>query len=316
MNDNISGTKVVKKKSSFRKFLHYLGRVTLGVVVALILFVITAKIMSGSNTAPPGEAMSVADNQKYIFGYVVVYGMFTLVLAGIAFFAKRFRATALTVIGFLVLGGLGGAAVLVYDTPALKRYDAVATANRCVALVSTPTGHGTGFSIKKGYLVTNYHVIEGAESVNVHYSADSVPAVVGFSKEMDIAVLKITEDIPTCRWADSESITAGTELYAVGWPYNPYGLPTTTKGIYSRSISANEAANLGLSNSEFIQTDTSINPGNSGGPLSNSIGVIGINSARLSFGDNTDIPEGIAYAIGSKSAQPFVDKTILDYEKK
>lgn len=315
MNNHTSSIETGKKRTVIRKMLHYLGRICLGVVIAVIFFVITAMIMRGSVTTP-GEAMSVADNQKYIFGYVVVYGFLTLLLTGVLFFLKRFRVTALTVVLFLVLGGLGGAAVLVYDTPSAARYDALKMASSCVALVVTDGGHGTGFSTNTGYLVTNYHVIEGAKSLSVHYSKDTAPLVAGFSKELDVAVLKISEDIPVCRWADSDKISAGSELYAVGWPYNPYGAPTLTKGIYSRTISSRDAVQvLGLSNSEYIQTDAVINPGNSGGPLSNSIGVIGINSGRLSSNDSSNIPEGIGYAISSNWARSFVDSTIASYKK-
>ena len=316
MNNHTPNIEGDKKRTIIRRMLHYLGRICLGVLIAFIFFAITAKIMSGSVTTP-GEAMSATDTQKYIFGYVIIYGIFTLLLAGVSFALKRFRATALTVVLFLVLGGLGGAAVVVYDTPSAARYDALQRANSCVALVITESGHGTGFSTNTGYLVTNYHVIDGANNLSVHYSKSTVPVIAGFSKEMDIAVLKISEDIPVCRWADSDKISAGSELYAVGWPYNPYGSSTTTKGIYSRTISPSDAVEvLGLSNNEYIQTDTVINPGNSGGPLSNSLGVIGINSGKLSSGGSSDIPEGIGYAISSNWAKSFVDNAISAYEKR
>ncbi len=312
-NHDIDTEKCVKKHT--KKRLHKTKRIVLGFVIGIIYFVITAKIMSPSVTS--GEAMSATDNQKYIFGFVVIYGLLTLIFTGILFYIKRYRIAALIVILLWVFGGLAGAAVLVYDTPSAVRYDALKSANSCVALLVTDSGYGTGFSTKSGFLVTNYHVVEGASSLKVHYSKDTTPIVAGFSKEMDITVLKISENIPLCRWADSSSIKVGAELYVVGWPYNPYGSPTVTKGIYSRTISSNDAVNvLGLSNSEYIQTDAVINPGNSGGPLSDSRGVVGINTAKLSSSDNSDVPEGIGYAISSNWAKTFVDNTISSYEHK
>ncbi len=317
MDNQDSKAKEDIKKNVHKKRFHKTKRIFLGIFIALVFFVITAKIMSPSVTTP-SEVMSTSDNQRYIFGFVVVYGFLTAILASILFYKKIYRITAIIVIIFLILGGIGGAAVLIYDTPSLARYNAVKAANSCVALVITDeNSYGTGFSTKSGYLITNYHVIEGSAGLKVHYSKDTTPVVAGYSKEMDIAVLRISENIPLCKWADSSKIEAGSELYAVGWPYNPYGTPTVTKGIYSRTISSGDAVKLlGLSNSEYIQTDAVINPGNSGGPLSNDLGVVGINTAKLSSEDSSDIPEGIGYAISSNWAKTFVDNTITSYENK
>src|SRR5680860_657928 len=106
MDNHHSGTEEKHIKTVPRKRFHKIKRISLGIIIALIFFVVAAKIMSPSVTTP-GEAMSMADNQKYIFGFVVVYGLLTTILAGILFYKRIYRTTAIIVIIFLVLGGLG-----------------------------------------------------------------------------------------------------------------------------------------------------------------------------------------------------------------
>jgi len=141
------------------------------------------------------------------------------------------------------------------------------------------TALGTGFIIDAdGYVVTNAHVVEGADDVKVKLADDrEFPAdIVGRDPKLDLALLKIrgASGLPVAVLGSSESLRVGEHVLAVG---NPFGLGhTVTLGIVSakaRSIGAGPY-------DDFIQTDASINPGNSGGPLFNWRGeVVGINTA-------------------------------------
>ncbi len=163
---------------------------------------------------------------------------------------------------------------------------------------------GSGFIISPdGYVLTNNHVIEGAEKVTValsdqhRYKAE----IVGADKETDVAVLKINagNDLPTIPLGNSDSIMVGDWVMAVGNPFPNLGLDrTVTVGVVSakgRQGLTFGASDENPSYQNYIQTDASINPGNSGGPLVNLQGeAIGINSAIASpSGGNV----GIGFAI-------------------
>ena len=166
---------------------------------------------------------------------------------------------------------------------------------------------GSGFIIDaKGIVVTNNHVIKGAEDilVRVNGGKEYKVTIIGSDPLSDIAVLKMeTKDkfIPV-KFGDSDKARIGDWVIAIG---NPFGLGgTVTSGI----ISARNRS-IGLSRYEdFIQTDASINQGNSGGPLFNMDGdVIGINTAILS---PTGASSGIGFAIPSNSAKRVIDQLI------
>ena len=171
---------------------------------------------------------------------------------------------------------------------------------------------GSGFIINKnGTVITNNHVIKGAEDIFVRVNGDKEykAKIVGTDPLSDLAVLKIqSEDkfIPV-KFGDSDKARIGDWVIAIG---NPFGLGgTVTSGI----ISARNRS-IGLSRYEnFIQTDASINQGNSGGPLFNLDGdVIGINTAIL--GQSGSI--GIGFAIPSNSAKRVIDQLIKFGETK
>jgi serine protease Do len=159
-------------------------------------------------------------------------------------------------------------------------------------------GSGSGVIIdRRGYIVTNNHVVGGADEVEVRLSDKRkfIGKVVGKDPDTDLAVVKIETDanLPTVNWGDSGKVKVGQWVMAVG---NPFGLDrTVTVGV----ISALGRENVQLSRYEdFLQTDASINPGNSGGPLFNIKGeVIGINTAIINFA------QGIGFAIPSNMAQ-------------
>ncbi len=160
------------------------------------------------------------------------------------------------------------------------------------------TSLGSGFIVdSSGFVVTNNHVIEGADEINVILNDDkSLPAkVIGRDSKTDLALLKVetTKPLPATRWGDSGVLRVGDWVIAIG---NPFGLGgSVTAGIVSargRDIHAGPY-------DDFIQTDASINKGNSGGPMFNMKGeVIGVNTAIYS-------PSGGSIGIGfaSPSAQ-------------
>lgn len=165
------------------------------------------------------------------------------------------------------------------------------------------TALGSGFIISAdGYIVTNNHVVEGADKVTVKLNGDKsagLPArIVGTDEETDLALLKVEskDKLPVLKFGNSDAMEVGDWVVAIG---NPFGLSNTvTAGILSakgRDIHSGPFDN-------FLQTDASINPGNSGGPLINMEGeVIGINTAISANG------QGIGFAIPSNLASRVID---------
>ena len=156
---------------------------------------------------------------------------------------------------------------------------------------------GSGFIITEdGYVVTNYHVVSGASSVQVTlYNGDTYDAtVIGGDSDYDVAVLKINASgLQPVTLGESADVNVGDTVLAIG---NPLGELTfsMSQGIVS---SCDRAINVDGTPFNMIQVDCSINPGNSGGPLFNSYGeVIGIVSAKYSSYSNTTV-EGIGFAI-------------------
>ncbi|MGX5172687.1 DegQ family serine endoprotease [Aliikangiella sp. IMCC44653] len=173
-------------------------------------------------------------------------------------------------------------------------------------------GSGVIVDAKKGIVITNYHVIKGADEVRVslidgrHYTAE----VLGNDPELDIAILKIdAENLAAVNLGDSEILEVGDFVVAIG---NPFGLgQTVTTGI----VSALGRTGLGIEGYEnFIQTDASINPGNSGGALVNLRGeLIGINTAIIApSGGNV----GIGFAIPMDMVKSSMDQIIETGEVK
>tara|TARA_Y100000590_G_scaffold26684_1_gene30038 strand:+ start:237 stop:1643 length:1407 start_codon:yes stop_codon:yes gene_type:complete len=165
---------------------------------------------------------------------------------------------------------------------------------------------GSGFIIdENGIVITNNHVIQGAEDIVVRVNGDMdfKAKVLGADPGMDLAVLQIESDekFKPVKFGNSDNARIGDWVIAIG---NPFGLGgTVTAGI----ISARNRS-IGLSRYEdYIQTDASINQGNSGGPLFNMNGdVVGINTAIL--GQSGSI--GIGFAIPSNSARKVIDQLI------
>ncbi|MBQ4583177.1 MAG: trypsin-like peptidase domain-containing protein [Oscillospiraceae bacterium] len=165
---------------------------------------------------------------------------------------------------------------------------------------------GSGFIVTAdGYIVTNYHVVEGASSIAVDmYNGDTYKAaLVGGDPDYDLAVLKIEgKDLPVVTLGDSTKVNVGDTVLAIG---NPLGELTFSQSRGSVS-SANRAINVDGTPFNMIQVDASINPGNSGGPLMNLYGeVIGIVSAKYSSYANT-VVEGLGFAIPISDVQAII----------
>jgi serine protease Do len=160
---------------------------------------------------------------------------------------------------------------------------------------------GSGMIVdKKGFILTNNHVVDGATKVQVTMNGEQNPytaKVVGVDEETDLAVLKIEvgHDLPVAKLGNSDGIQVGDWVLAIG---NPFGFlqGSVTAGI----ISAKDRGNVGQQFQRFIQTDAAINPGNSGGPLVDMAGqVIGINTAIITGGHGN---EGVGFALPSNTA--------------
>lgn len=168
---------------------------------------------------------------------------------------------------------------------------------------------GSGVIVnKQGYILTNNHVIAGADEIQVvlNDGRGAAAQVVGRDPETDLAVLKISLDnLPSITFGQSDVLRVGDVVLAIG---NPFGVgQTVTQGI----VSATKRSHLGISTFEnFIQTDAAINPGNSGGALINAAGeLVGINTAIYSRSGGS---QGVGFAIPT-SLVKTVMKQILEF---
>lgn len=150
--------------------------------------------------------------------------------------------------------------------------------------INTNKGLGSGFFIDKGILVTNYHVIENVneiEVVNYKNKKYGVTSILGYDKDLDIAILSINSSKNDYLTFNTHGVTVGEEVYAMG---SPLGLTDTfSNGIVTNSKRVIDGV-------KYIQTNASISMGNSGGPLLNAYGeVIGIITATYSSGQNLNL---------------------------
>ncbi|MBA3016005.1 MAG: trypsin-like peptidase domain-containing protein [Proteobacteria bacterium] len=161
-----------------------------------------------------------------------------------------------------------------------------------------PQGTGSGFIWdSEGHIVTNYHVVEGANRVDVTLNDGKSfkASVIGVSPEKDIAVLFVNapvESLPPIIIGESRNLLVGQKVFAIG---NPFGLDhTMTSGIVS-ALGREIKSVTGQTIRDVIQTDAAINPGNSGGPLLDSAGrLVGVNTAIYS---QTGESAGIGFAV-------------------
>jgi serine protease Do len=159
---------------------------------------------------------------------------------------------------------------------------------------------GSGVIVdKKGYILTNNHVVNGATKIQVQLNGESTKhtaKVIGTDDETDLAVLKIEadRDLPVAKLSNSDGVHVGDWVLAIG---SPFGLrATVTAGI----VSAKDRGGVGGQFQHFLQTDAAINPGNSGGPLVDMAGqVIGINTAIVTQSTGY---QGVGFALPSNTA--------------
>jgi len=180
------------------------------------------------------------------------------------------------------------------------------------------TATGSAFVIDdEGHLMTNAHVVENAESVEVKLGGEDGETldakVLGSDPSTDVALLEVTPPeggLQALELADSEGVSVGDPAVAIG---NPFGLDNTaTAGIVS-GIQREINAPNGFTISDAIQTDAPINPGNSGGPLLDAAGrVVGINSQIESAGGQGNV--GIGFAVPINTAKDVADQILDDGE--
>lgn len=177
-----------------------------------------------------------------------------------------------------------------------------------VVQVRTPSGLGSGFFInEEGYLITNFHVIEGETQISIevyHQKKGELDRksykqvrIIAMNKFADLALLKVDDkDAPLFSWVllgDSAALAVGERVFAIG---SPLGLErTVTEGIVSTKTRQ-------MQGELYLQTTAQINPGNSGGPLFNMRGeVVGVTNMKLAFG------EGLGFAIPMESVKYFLN---------
>jgi serine protease Do len=177
-----------------------------------------------------------------------------------------------------------------------------------VVQVRTPSGLGSGFFINdQGYLITNFHVIEGETQISVevyHQKNGELDRktykqvrIIAMNKFADLTLLKVEDkDAPLFSWVllgESDSLAVGERVFAIG---SPLGLErTVTEGILSTKTRQ-------MQGELYLQTTAQINPGNSGGPLFNMRGeVVGVTNMKLAFG------EGLGFAIPIESVKYFLN---------
>jgi len=169
-------------------------------------------------------------------------------------------------------------------------------------------GMGSGVIFDpKGYILTNNHVIEGAEKIDVTLTSSEVlrGKRVGACASDDVAVIKVdSKNLPAAELGNSDELRVGQTVFAIGNPFGLQGEPTVTKGVIS-AVKRSIKSERGLIEN-LVQTDASINPGNSGGPLVDVKGrVVAINTAIVPFA------QGIGFAIPVNGAKRCANEIIM-----
>jgi serine protease Do len=215
----------------------------------------------------------------------------------------------------LVSQRLGASVVhvnLLRDQATVEQYEKFMGRNNPIARYE---GQGSGFIVDPdGLILTNYHVISENGRIEVTLSdGRQVPGeIVGFDAKTDLAVLRVkANNLLPVEWGDSDTVSVGTPVWAVG---SPYGLhQTVTFGIISgmhrldlRGTRYSENVKGDAAYGDLMQSDVAVNPGNSGGPLVNSMGqVVGVNAAILG-----ESYRGISFSIPSRVAKRVAESLI------
>ena len=221
--------------------------------------------------------------------------------------------------------GRGGSGVVVpADGSAMTPAQLYASQVNSVVAISTTiqsgyssgSSSGSGFILTEdGYVITNYHVVEDATSIDVvmHDGTEYPAELVGKDSNNDLAVLKIeATGLPAATLGSSRDLVIGDMVVAIG---NPLGELASTQTVgYVSGIDREVSTGGSITTISMIQTDAAINPGNSGGPLFNMYGqVIGITTAKYSgtTGSGASI-EGIGFAIPIDDVEPLIND-LIDY---
>lgn len=198
--------------------------------------------------------------------------------------------------------------VLTTPPPERSVREMAAMVGESVVQVRTPGGLGSGFFInEEGYLITNFHVIEGETQISIEFYPKKTGQmerknfkkvkIIAMNKFADLALLKVEDKedtvIPFVPLAGDDSMSVGDRVFAIG---SPLGLErTVTEGIVSTKTRV-------IQGTLYLQTTAQINPGNSGGPLFNLHGeVIGVTNMKITFG------EGLGFAIPADAVTYFLD---------
>lgn len=181
-------------------------------------------------------------------------------------------------------------------------------------LAENQEGMGSGIIInEQGYILTNYHVINGAQEVKIIFNdkKEVSAKVINYDSGMDLAIIKVTDNnvkMPAvAELGSSDALQVGDAVVAIGNPLGKELLGSVTTGVISAKDRQIQETDGSASKQTYLQTDAAINPGNSGGALVNSLGqVIGINTAKL--GGNG--VEGLGFAIPMNSIKPKIDSLL------
>ena len=279
----------------------------------------TAEAADGwaGDVAAPAPSTNAASGRKRVVGAVMA-GLAIAVVAGAAGGVVGYQAaTDSTPVVAAPQSGAGAsapadgsvAAVAAAVTPAVVNIEAAGNGQ---------AGTGSGFIIQSdGYILTNHHVIAGAENVAVNFSdgTSAAASIVGSDEGYDLAVIKVDKtNLPVVALGSSDALNVGDTAIAVGSPLGLSG--TVTSGIVSaldRPVTAGTAQDTSFINA--IQTDAAINPGNSGGPLLNGDGeVVGVNSAIATLGQSVVGGQtgsiGLGFSIPIDTASRIADEII------
>lgn len=180
-----------------------------------------------------------------------------------------------------------------------------------VTHMSSGQGYGAGSGVimrEDGYILTNYHVIEGGDAVKIMLLSDGATydaQLVGYDESLDIAVLKIdAEGLTAAQFGNSDLLEIGDAAYAIGNPMG-YLYGTMTDGIIS---ALHVEVDVDGKSMNLIQTSAALNSGNSGGALINEQGqVVGITVAKISGKEDEALVEGLGLAIPISDARPFIN---------
>jgi 2-alkenal reductase len=172
---------------------------------------------------------------------------------------------------------------------------------------------GSGIIIDhRGYIVTNYHVVEGANQLTVILdTGEELPAtLIAVDQTRDMALVRVDNgDLPTARWGESAEVRPGEWAIAIGSALGDFP-NSVTLGVIS-AVDRSLELDGGIKVEGLIQTDAAINKGNSGGPLINQKGeVIGINTFIIREGQRIGVAEGIGFAIPSDSARQLIEEWV------